>query len=118
MTSKKSGGALGRGLDALIRKEKIDEKPEETKETKAKLKVKSSKTVSKKDATVEKVLKEVHDNPRISLWSARSAAVLRYLKKTKPEFSISKEASALIEAAVAEKYPNIWAKFNEKDLKS
>ncbi len=59
---------------------------------------------------------EVHKNPRISLWSAKSAAVLRLLKKTKPEFSISKEASALIEEAVKNKYPDLWEVFEEKEL--
>lgn len=46
-------------------------------------------------------VKEIVDkNPRITLWSSRSSAVFRYLRKTEPEFSISKEASKLIEEAV------------------
>ncbi len=65
---------------------------------------------------VENVILEVHKNPRISLWSAKSAAVLRLLKKTKPEFSISKEASALIEEAVKNKYPDLWEVFEEKEI--
>jgi hypothetical protein len=65
---------------------------------------------------VEDVILEVHKNPRISLWSAKSAAVLRLLKKTKPEFSISKEASALIEEAVKDKYPDIWEVFEDRKL--
>jgi hypothetical protein len=65
---------------------------------------------------VENVILEVRKNPRISLWSAKSAAVLRLLKKTKPEFSISKEASALIEGAVKEKYPDLWEEFEDKDI--
>lgn len=56
---------------------------------------------------------DVKKNPRITLWSSRSAAVLRYLKKTQPEFSISKEASKLIEDAVKEKYPEIWDLFDD-----
>lgn len=62
------------------------------------------------------VMAEVAKNPRISLWSAKSAAVLRYLRKTKPAFSISKEASALIEDAVKEKYPDLWEVFEEEGL--
>lgn len=59
-------------------------------------------------------VKEIVDkNPRITLWSSRSSAVFRYLRKTEPEFSISKEASNLIEEAVAKKYPEIWALFDE-----
>ena len=62
---------------------------------------------------VEEVKKIVNKNPRITLWSSRSSAVFRYLRKTEPEFSISKEASLLIEEAVSKKYPEIWALFDE-----
>lgn len=59
-------------------------------------------------------VKEIVDkNPRITLWSSRSSAVFRYLRKTEPEFSISKEASVLIEEAVSKKYPEIWALFDD-----
>lgn len=62
---------------------------------------------------VEEVKEIVNKNPRITLWSSQSAAVFRYLRKTEPEFSISKEASKLIEEAVSKKYPEIWALFEE-----
>lgn len=69
--------------------------------------------LSKKDEeNVCQVIEIVECNPRITLWSARSAAVLRYLRKTEPEFSISNEASKLIEEALAEKYPEIWTLFD------
>lgn len=66
----------------------------------------------KEEKLVDEVIETVENNPRITLWSARSAAVLRYLRKTEPEFSISSEASNLIDAAIAEKYPEIWTLFN------
>ncbi|ADL57653.1 hypothetical protein FVF72_04320 [Methanothermobacter sp. KEPCO-1] len=97
MTQKKG---LGMGLDALIQ----SRTRKELKET--------SDSVGG-DVQVEAVIREVKRNPRITLWSARSAAVLRYLKKTQPEFSISREASDLIERAVKEKYPEIWEMFSE-----
>jgi hypothetical protein len=50
---------------------------------------------------------EASKNPRISLWLPRSAAVLRYLRKTQPEFSISEEASALLDEAIRQKYPEL-----------
>lgn len=62
---------------------------------------------------VEEVKKIVDKNPRITLWSSRSSAVFRYLRKTEPEFSISKEASILIDEAVSKKYPEIWALFDD-----
>lgn len=66
----------------------------------------------KEEKLVDEVIETVEKNPRITLWSARSAAVLRYLRKTEPEFSISSEASDLIDAAIAKKYPEIWTLFN------
>jgi hypothetical protein len=63
---------------------------------------------------LDEVKKIVDKNPRITLWSSRSSAVLRYLRKTEPEFSISKEASILIDEAVSKKYPEIWALFDDE----
>lgn len=143
MTQKKES-ALGKGLDALIRMEPEESKPKESSKQKPNKKPKSKtsrpktstkrKTTSKEqintdstvktetqnnavqDDLVDTVINEVNKNPRISLWSARSAAVLRLLKKTKPEFSISKEASALIEDAVKDKYPDLWEVFEDKNI--
>jgi hypothetical protein len=67
----------------------------------------------KKQENVAEVLDIVDKNPRITLWSSRSAAVFRYLRKTEPEFSISREASILIDEAVSKKYPEIWALFDD-----
>ena len=64
-------------------------------------------------AHVDEVKEIVNKNPRITLWSARSSAVFRYLRKTEPEFSISKEASTLIDDAVSKKYPEIWELFDD-----
>jgi len=119
MAKKKS--SLGKGLDSLIPdiydenfsedsskslEEILNEKPKEKKVTK--------KTPAKKvkNNNVKEVQKMVEKNPRITLWSAQSAAVFRYLRKTEPEFSISKEASKLIDEAVSKKYPEIWKLFD------
>lgn len=125
--SKKGESALGKGLDALIRKEKPDE--EDKDKSRVKSKASEGSTIKpKKDKKVQKapedqnkiiidgVVLEVRKNPRISLWSAKSAAVLRFLKNTKPAFSISKEASVLIEEAVQQKYPEIWEMFEDEDF--
>ena len=151
MTSRKKESALGRGLDALIRPDVINEEHDEVEKSQSKPKKSSSKNgrknnvktaskIAKKNENIKKnstqstiesenknksafdetlienVILEVHKNPRISLWSAKSAAVLRLLKKTKPEFSISKEASALIEEAVKDKYPDIWEVFEDRKI--
>lgn len=62
---------------------------------------------------IPEIIQTVTKNPRITLWSIQSASVLRYLRKTRPEFSISKEASLLIDEAIREKYPEIWKFFEE-----
>jgi hypothetical protein len=115
-TDKKQGGALGRGLDALISKKYVKEDDPKTvipdEEHDEKLTV--DNVLELNEEVIDGVLAEIKKNPRISLWSAKSAAVLRYLRKTEPEFSISSEASLLIEKAVKEKYPEIWELFEER----
>ena len=75
--------------------------------------VQTSPEVKIQEEHIAEVKQIVDKNPRITLWSSRSSAVLRYLRKTEPEFSISKEASILIEEAVSKKYPEIWALFED-----
>lgn len=109
-------GSLGRGLDALIKKSTPKTTKKESKKEKNIIKeVKTSQDVNLtlNDEKIEQIKKEVEKNPRISLWSGKSAAVLRYLKKTTPEFSISNEASLILEEAIKEKYPEIWELFEE-----
>ena len=72
-----------------------------------------SQEAQKQREHVAEVKEIVDKNPRITLWSSRSSAVFRYLRKTEPEFSISKEASILIDEAVSKKYPEIWALFDD-----
>ena len=75
--------------------------------------VQTSQEIEIQEEHVDEVKQIVEKNPRITLWSSRSSAVFRYLRKTEPEFSISKEASTLIEEAVSKKYPEIWALFED-----
>ena len=75
--------------------------------------VRTSPEVQIQEEHIAEVKQIVDKNPRITLWSSRSSAVFRYLRKTEPEFSISKEASILIEEAVSKKYPEIWALFED-----
>ena len=75
--------------------------------------VQTSQEIQIQKEHVAEVKEIVDKNPRITLWSSRSSAVFRYLRKTEPEFSISKEASILIDEAVSKKYPEIWALFDD-----
>lgn len=103
-----------------IPEEKTEEENQEDDETSEELDSadESEESVSlEQDPQVLENVKEVKEivdkNPRITLWSSRSAAVFRYLRKTEPEFSISKEASTIIDEAVSKKYPEIWELFEE-----
>jgi hypothetical protein len=116
MSTEKQAGALGKGLDALINKKyvkKVDDDSTVILDQESGKDLAVEKTLNLNEDIVEGILVEIKKNPRISLWSAKSAAVLRYLRKTEPEFSISSEASLLIEKAVKEKYPEIWDLFEE-----
>lgn len=119
-----SEGALGMGLDALIRspkKEKNTKKDEKDSKTikekkvikKSEKKDKNNKLFQLNEEKLDEIKEQVKKNPRISLWSTKSAACLKYLKKTTPEFSISNEASLLLDEAIKNKYPEVWELFEE-----
>lgn len=111
--------ALGRGLDALIKKpsksksKKTPKKEKQVQKEKSPKKVDINTSFALSDDKIDEIKKEIEKNPRISLWSAKSAACLRYLKKTTPEFSISNEASLILEEAIKNKYPDIWELFED-----
>ena len=100
-------------LDNEIQTENVDnnQKSEDLSSNQSSEEIISDTQEVKKQENVAEVLDIVDKNPRITLWSSRSAAVFRYLRKTEPEFSISREASILIDEAVSKKYPEIWKLF-------
>ncbi|MGB4295026.1 MAG: hypothetical protein WBJ16_05270, partial [Smithellaceae bacterium] len=49
----------------------------------------------------------------IAIWSPKISAVMWYLKKTTPEFSISEEARAILEEGLEKKYPELFQKVQE-----
>jgi len=99
-----SGKKLGKGLDALISVES-DSLDEVVSDQFAD----DNLSVLTSDV-IMKAVEEGKKNPRVVVWSPRSSIVLRVLKKSIPEFSISKEASLLLEEAIKRKYPEIWEK--------
>lgn len=50
----------------------------------------------------------------IAIWSPKISAVMWYLKKTTPEFSISEEARAILEEGLEKKYPELFQKVKEE----
>jgi hypothetical protein len=57
--------------------------------------------------TLELAVSQGCKDPRISAYSPFVMSVLRYLRKTTPEFSMSEVASSLLEDAIREKYPEL-----------
>ena len=49
----------------------------------------------------------------IAIWSPKISAVMWYLKKTTPEFSISEEARTILEEGLEKKYPELFQKVKE-----
>jgi hypothetical protein len=50
----------------------------------------------------------------VAVWSPTISAVLWYLKKTTPEFSISDEARTILEEGLGKKYPELYQKIKEE----
>lgn len=104
-----SGRKLGKGLDALI---SMPEKEVVTDNSITDKKITDKSTSDQLSSISPDILNKAFEdgkkNPRVVVWSPRSSMVLRVLKKSIPEFSISKEASTLLEEAIKRKYPEIW----------
>ena len=50
----------------------------------------------------------------IAIWSPKISAIMWYLKKTTPEFSISDEARTILEEGLEKKYPELFQKVKEE----
>jgi len=50
----------------------------------------------------------------IAIWSPKISAVMWYLKKTTPEFSISDEARVILEEGLEKKYPELFQRVMEE----
>ena len=59
-------------------------------------------------------LKGANNNRQsIAVWSPKISAIMWYLKKTTPEFSISDEARTILEEGLEKKYPALYQKVTE-----
>jgi hypothetical protein len=50
----------------------------------------------------------------IAIWSPKISAIMWYIKKTTPEFSISDEARTILEEGLEKKYPELFQKVKEE----
>ena len=101
---------LGKGLDAIIGVDNDRAIRDDRVGRASRAKSRADPTKSAVNADVfSSVVSDAIDNPRLTFWSPKAAAVLRYLKKTIPEFSISSEIAKLVEEAVRNRYPDLWS---------
>ena len=66
------------------------------------------------DVIIKKVFKKIDNKPRLAFWDHESAAVLHYLKETKPNFSMSAETAKLMRKAIKDEHPDIWSAVTKK----
>ena len=50
----------------------------------------------------------------IAIWSPKISAIMWYLKKTTPEFSISEEARTILEEGLEKKYPELYQRVEDE----
>jgi len=50
----------------------------------------------------------------IAVWSPKISAIMWYLKKTTPEFSISDEARTILEEGLEKKYPELYQRIKDE----
>ena len=100
-------------------------KPEESPDLKAKglslePKGKEPKTLSLNDkglnlkALGEAVEEANSKKQTIAIWSPKISAIMWYLKKTTPEFSISEEARTILEEGLEKKYPELYQRVEDE----
>lgn len=66
-------------------------------------------TQEKTEATIwHEVLRTAKEEPRVSFVSPKVKAVLMFLRKTTPEFNVSKVTAAMVEDAVSKRWPDLW----------
>ena len=114
-TSKPEGlDSKDEGLD--LNDKALDLKPngEEPKPLDLKDKGSDSKSKGLNLKALGEAVKGANSNRQsIAIWSPKISAVMWYLKKTTPEFSISEEARAILEEGLEKKYPELFQKVKD-----
>ena len=114
-TSKPEGlDSKDEGLD--LNDKALDLKPngEEPKPLDLKDKGSDSKSKGLNLKALGEAVKGANSNRQsIAIWSPKISAVMWYLKKTTPEFSISEEARAILEEGLEKKYPELYQKVKD-----
>ena len=115
MAGVKSKTSKDEGLD--INDKALDLKPKgnEPKSLDSKDKGLGSKAKGLNLKALGEAVKGANSNRQsIAIWSPKISAVMWYLKKTTPEFSISEEARTILEEGLEKKYPELFQKVKEE----
>ncbi len=115
MAGVKSKTSKDEGLD--INDKALDLKPngEEPKPLDLKDKGSDSKSKGLNLKALGEAVKGANSNRQsIAIWSPKISAVMWYLKKTIPEFSISEEARVILEEGLEKKYPELFKRIKEE----
>jgi len=115
MAGVKSKTSKPEGLD--INDKALDLKPKgnEPKSLDKKDKGQDSKAKGLNLKALGEAVKGANSNRQsIAIWSPKISAVMWYLKKTTPEFSISEEARTILEEGLEKKYPELFQKVKEE----
>jgi len=114
MASVKSKTSKPEGLDINDKALDIKPKGNEPKSLDKKDKGLDSKAKSLNLKALGEAVKGAGSNRQsIAIWSPKISAVMWYLKKTTPEFSISEEAREILEEGLEKKYPELFQKVKE-----
>ena len=122
MAGVKSKTSKPEGLDSKdeglsLNEKALDLKPngEEPKPLDLKDKGSDSKSKGLNLKALGEAVKGANSNRQsIAIWSPKISAVMWYLKKTTPEFSISEEARTILEEGLEKKYPELFRKVKEE----
>ena len=114
MAGVKSKTSKPEGLDINDKALDIKPKGNEPKSLDKKYKGLDSKAKSLNLKALGEAVKGAGSNRQsIAIWSPKISAVMWYLKKTTPEFSISEEAREILEEGLEKKYPELFQKVKE-----
>ena len=121
MAGVKSKTSKPEGLDSKdeglsLNEKALDLKPngEEPKPLDLKDKGSDSKSKGLNLKALGEAVKGANSNRQsIAIWSPKISAVMWYLKKTIPEFSISEEARVILEEGLEKKYPELYQKVKD-----
>ena len=115
-TSKPEGLSLNdKTLDSKDEALNLKPKGDEPKPLDLKDKASDSKSKGLNLKALGEAVKGANSNRQsIAIWSPKISAVMWYLKKTTPEFSISEEARKILEEGLEKKYPELFQKVKEE----